>query len=152
LSIGGYEATVLLSGLAMSGTALLPRRKATDRAVFFAIGAGMVVYALYAAQQSSGVFVVPIQLIALAWVLLGKAVYDSYHASQGGVNHELAAGVARPVADVVSEPIPVLAPEPRIGEHRVCVMASCALGGRRVQLTECSDCGAATQYRAGAPA
>lgn len=78
MNFGFDESVCLLSGLAMISTLIIPGVDARMRIIGLVGGAGLVGYSFYVANQTSGVIVLPIPLLALGWALPGKAIYDHF--------------------------------------------------------------------------
>ena len=78
MNFGFDESVCLLSGLAMISTLVIPGADVRQRMIGLVGGVGLVGYSFYVANQTSGVIVLPIPLLALGWALPGKAIYDHF--------------------------------------------------------------------------
>ncbi|WP_328450372.1 MULTISPECIES: hypothetical protein [unclassified Amycolatopsis] len=75
--MGVYEVFSLLSGIILVGAACVPKLKASQRFWAAVGGAGLIVYAIYVANQTRGTFVFPAVIFVIPVVAIGYLVLQA---------------------------------------------------------------------------
>jgi uncharacterized membrane protein YgaE (UPF0421/DUF939 family) len=73
-----YEVFSVISGVILVGAAFVPRLKGSERFWSLVIGAGLIAYAIYVANQSSGTFGFPVIIFVLPFLAVGYLVLQAF--------------------------------------------------------------------------
>lgn len=73
-----YEVFSIISGLGLLLFALLPSLDLKERALFVAVGAGLIAYAIYVANQTDGIYFFSVWIFILPVIGLGYGVLAAY--------------------------------------------------------------------------
>jgi hypothetical protein len=118
----GYTVFSVIAGISLVILALFPDQKPSGRVINVVVGAGLVVYGVWAAQQTTGIYVFPVAIFIIPFAVGIKAISGLVGASnqrsrarQGYTPPERQGAIG---PNAVVEPAPRVHPSPSAAAHR----------------------------------